>query len=1128
MARRVRGDGRVDRSRLRLLLASSSFAALLIGGGTPVFACVNGGGGYDNPSAAAISCIQVTGTSFAGNITNEGTISPGGITVTGGTITGAIQDSGPMIAGGISLDGTSTINSASVPAIVITGSTFLGGIINSGTITATGNISGFGYSGGAVVVTGVSTFAGGINNSGTIIATGQTVAGISVYNNSNFSGGITNSGTISAMTGGYSAGINVETISTFSGGISNGGIISVAGKSAAAIAVYTVSSFSGGIANSGTISATPTGGPMVGIFVDGSPGVVSVFTTFSGGITNSGTISAGSGIVVEKGISFSDGITNIGRISATTGHGIEVSGVSNFSGGINNSGTISAAGIGIAVGGQPLSYNASPVSTFSGGISNSGAISGNTGIAVVGVTNFSGAIANSGTIIGTVAAIDVSTGNGNSITIDQTGGLISGNIKLSTNADVVNISGGAINGNIVGQGSSDAINFALGSGNTFTYGPGYSFSGINQVNVKSGTVIFEGANSATNVAINGGGTLQVGNNSALGTSTLSFNGGTLQSGAGGPYTISNAATIATSGTIDANGNNFTYAGQIDGSGGLTIIDSANSGGVVALTGSNNYSGTTTVNSGTLDVEGSIASATTVNSGGTLSGGGNVGNVTVNSGGTLAPGTPGNAAGALAISGNLTLSTNLQVSANLTIANSSNYISQIGTSAIPYSTTYANVSGTANLGGTFTAAASNSATYAATDQGANVAPYTVLSASTVNGTFSGIKLSGSFGDLVPFLSYNTAGSVTLGLTAGTAWSGASASYPTTWNWSDTANWVGGQVPSASAATPALTVATFGASAVQSSVTIDTAASANTLLFTSTAPQYSFTITSGNSLTLNGIGIVNNSSFAPQFSLATNSTLDISQVSGAVSIPSAYQIPFALTGVNIGSLSGAAGSTINLGGTATYAGGNTLYVNQTAPGTFDGVISGYATPLSCSNGCPPQGISLLKDGAATLTLGGVNTYTGYTGVLEGTLALAGGGSIGSSAGVAINNGAAIDISQATNGATVQSLQTITPQGQSTAATGTVYLGNQALTVLTSGSYNGNEFDGIIADGGISGKTGGQLIVSGSGTLALGNVNSYTGQTTINSGATLALVSQYPNCNSGGCTPVANGDIIVRHPA
>ena len=114
-----------------------------------------------------------------------------------------------------------------------------------------------------------------------------------------------------------------------------------------------------------------------------------------------------------------------------------------------------------------------------------------------------------------------------------------------------------------------------------------------------------------------------------------------------------------------------------------------------------------------------------------------------------------------------------------------------------------------------------------------------------------------------------------------------------------------------------------------------------------------------------------------------------MSGAVSIPSAYQIPFALTGVNIGSLSGAAGSTINLGGTATYAGGNTLYVNQTAPGTFDGVISGYATPLSCSNGCPPQGISLLKDGAATLTLGGVNTYTGYTGVLEGTLALAGGG-------------------------------------------------------------------------------------------------------------------------------------------
>jgi uncharacterized protein with beta-barrel porin domain len=86
--------------------------------------------------------------------------------------------------------------------------------------------------------------------------------------------------------------------------------------------------------------------------------------------------------------------------------------------------------------------------------------------------------------------------------------LISGAIKLSTNADVINISGGTIAGNIVGAGSADTLNFALGSG-AFTYGNAYGFTGINQVNVTSGTVILDGANSAANVTV-AGGTLEIG------------------------------------------------------------------------------------------------------------------------------------------------------------------------------------------------------------------------------------------------------------------------------------------------------------------------------------------------------------------------------------------------------------------------------------------------------------------------------------------------------------------------------------------------------------------------------------------------------------------------------------------
>ena len=93
------------------------------------------------------------------------------------------------------------------------------------------------------------------------------------------------------------------------------------------------------------------------------------------------------------------------------------------------------------------------------------------------------------------------------ITLDQNGGLISGAVKLSANADMFNIAGGTVAGNIVGSGSSDTVDFNPGSGNTFTYGSSYGFSGIHQVNVTSGTVVLNGHNTATGMTVSSGGTL---------------------------------------------------------------------------------------------------------------------------------------------------------------------------------------------------------------------------------------------------------------------------------------------------------------------------------------------------------------------------------------------------------------------------------------------------------------------------------------------------------------------------------------------------------------------------------------------------------------------------------------------
>ena len=57
-------------------------------------------------------------------------------------------------------------------------------------------------------------------------------------------------------------------------------------------------------------------------------------------------------------------------------------------------------------------------------------------------------------------------------------------------------------------------------------------------------------------------------------------------------------------------------------------------GTLTLSGINTYTGTTTVNGGFLDVEGSIASSfhTTVNAGGALTGAGIVGDATIAPGG----------------------------------------------------------------------------------------------------------------------------------------------------------------------------------------------------------------------------------------------------------------------------------------------------------------------------------------------------------------------------------------------------------------------------------------------------------------------------------------------------------------
>ena len=216
----------------------------------------------------------------------------------------------------------------------------------------------------------------------------------------------------------------------------------------------------------------------------------------------------------------------------------------------------------------------------------------------------------------------------------------------------------------------------------------------------------------------------------------------------------------------------------------------------------------------------------------------------------------------------------------------------------------------------------------------------------------------------------------------------------------------------------------------------------------------------------------------------------------------------TRVEGGTLQVANNSAVGTGG-LTLAGGTTLAYDSTRMTDLANAVTltGNAALDVASGNVRQSGAigesggsrSLTKTGAGTLEVTAANTYSGGTTIQAGVLDMNGARALGTGA-VQVDAGASLRMSNAaTLGAQAVSNQGSVDVSNVTAGTaigslngnGNVLLGARTLTV---GGLNANDtIGGVIQDGG----TGGNFVKTGTGTLTLTGANSYTGSTTVANG-------------------------------
>ncbi|MDB5575345.1 MAG: outer rane adhesin-like protein, partial [Bradyrhizobium sp.] len=706
------------------------------GGGGASGTTTGGGGGAGGHNSGGSGGSGGSGAGAAGSNGTDGTLSSsnanggggggggGGVAgngntgILGGSFTGGAGGdggrggNGAQTAGGGGGGGGAGGDGAVVTSSVLNAFTLLGG--------DGGDSGNGGVAAGQFLING----EGGAGGSGGI---GLRVVG------SGFS--VTNSGSITGGNGGSGGGgfggdgLVGESLNVVNSGTISGGVDPVNARANAI-------TFTGGT-NSIRFDHGGTSGLVGDISVTGSVNLLSLTasTLIDNSITGSGSVSkGGSNLITLSGDNSYSGGTSLNSGTLAVG-GFSALGSGTLA--MANGTTLQAA-TALTLGNAVTITGTATIDANGKGTTLNGAVSG---IGTLNVTNSSGTAANvtlgnagnaftlgsvslpggdftlvgsgSGgtlTVSGPVSATNISLTAGNNLSIAGTltasgltlnaAGVTTLGVSLTGIGSLETDAAGttALNGGSVTTTAKQIYNDAVTLGRNATLtdtGAGIAFmstvngsfsltTNVGWVTVFNGAV--GGTTALTSLSIDGGLQTQLNGGSVRTTGAQSYH----------DYVVLGAATTLTStgsGAItfedDVKNGGFdlhvitagagTFDGEIFGAG--KFIQGGS--GTTTLSAINTYTGTTTINAGTLLVDGSITSSiTSVNNGGTLGGHGTTGAVNVASGGALSPG-----AGA-----------GLLTTGDLSLSSGAHFRAEIGGAAAGSSYDQVHVNGTVSLGG----------------------------------------------------------------------------------------------------------------------------------------------------------------------------------------------------------------------------------------------------------------------------------------------------------------------------------------------------------------------------------------------------------------------------------------------